>query len=220
MALNLIRRLYLKALWLRKTYPFLWAHKPLCEKYREDVIAIQGISLCRSCLFVYLGITAGVLFYLIAACFYKAYSAGNLVGMERYFTAFLYPLLAALSCLVMLFSSPYFYKKMPRKIRDLLRFFLGFLIPSFLSLLLFGKILFPLLFLLIFFLCFRVYSRKRVKRKLRICFDCTEYSEEHICSGYILQSELIREYEEEATEYLLRCGYLPDCLKESSPKKL
>jgi len=53
------------------------------------------------------------------------------------------------------------------------------------------------------------YYGKRKERKMAECASCPEYGTGKICSGYALQAELAREYEEKATNYLLATGYVP-----------
>ena len=59
--MSVTARLYLKILWLRKTASFYWAHKPLCAAYKDDVLRIGGIRLCRSCFLAYSGMLSNLL---------------------------------------------------------------------------------------------------------------------------------------------------------------
>ena len=59
--MRLITRLRMKGLWLKHAYTFLWAHKPLCDKFAGDVLKLGPIHLCRSCVCAYGGIGFGLL---------------------------------------------------------------------------------------------------------------------------------------------------------------
>ncbi|KAB2890359.1 MAG: hypothetical protein F9K32_08970 [Desulfobulbaceae bacterium] len=58
------------------------------------------------------------------------------------------------------------------------------------------------------FALWMVYIRQRSTRKIRRCQACDEYSDDRVCSGFARQLVLLREYEEEATEYILGTGYV------------
>ena len=194
----MIRWLYLKALWLRKTYSFNWAHKPLCQLYRQDVIRIGHIHLCRSCVCAYLGFFAGFLLPILAPVSFQSF------GRE---------IVIALMLVILPLSYPTIYKKIPRRMRDVLRFTLGGLLASCGWLLLTGNLLLAVTSFMLCYLFWKIYYRKRAKRKIEACSSCEEYEEERICSGYKIQAQFIREYEEQATEYVLRTGYFPDHFK-------
>lgn len=196
--MSIIKRVYLKALWYKKTYPFYWAHKPMCGLYRDDVVRFKKIYLCRSCLFVYLGIGFGILYPILFPAIYTEY---GLVSI------------AALSVFTLPFSYPSVYKRLSRRFRDLLRFSLGCITVQIVYLFFKGFIL-PALTVLIFcYILWKIYFTKRAKRKLQLCHDCEEFSYETVCSGYTLQTKLLREYEEEATEYILKTGYIPKAVQ-------
>lgn len=56
-------RVYLDWLALCHSYTYRFAHKPLCSRFRSDVLNVGGIFLCRSCTMIWLG-----LFTAIACC--------------------------------------------------------------------------------------------------------------------------------------------------------
>lgn len=192
------QKFYLKVLWLSKTYPFLWAHKPLCGTYREDVLRIRGVHLCRSCVFSYLGIVCGALLPLLFPASWGKY--GTLI-------------LPVTTLIVLPFSYPVLYKRLPRPCRDLVRLMLGIVPPLVIWTALGNQIVLALCVLLLSCIFWKIYFRQRQRRKLASCESCNEYSADTICSGYVMQAGRIREYEEEATEYLLATGHMPDCLK-------
>jgi len=191
-------RIYLKFLWFKKTYPFNWAHKPLCAHYEEDLLKIQNMHICRSCFFAYSGITANIMFLIIFRDFFIEY--GGIV-------------ISSLLSFTLPLSQPIIYKKIPRKFRDLIRFFMGALIVQIVFALLTGQLILPLIAICLSYISWKIYFKQRAIRKIDLCHACPEYSEDKVCSGYKAQQSLIREYEEEATEYILSTGYIPKILK-------
>ena len=148
--------LYNKFLFIKYNYWHMFAHKPLCEKYKSDVIKIKKMYLCRSCSFLYLGLLFGV--------FVKT-------------TALFFVVTLTLTCLL---SSGKIYKTFNRKFRDVLRFSLGFLLINTLyflasldiagfygvSIILFSR---------------QFYYKKRKSRKLKECSNCHEYEDTREC---------------------------------------
>ena len=196
--MNLATKAYLKWLWLSKTYPFLWVHKPLCNSYKEDTISAQGVHLCRSCVFTYLGITVG--------CSLTAFTALSANTISA--------LLVALLLLTLPLSHPAIYKTTPRFVRDILRFNLGAIISfSLLLPICHQKLYLPLISTGISIIFWKIYYQKRSIRKIKFCENCSEYRTGKICSGYILQAGLVREYEEKATEIIYKNGYTPKVLR-------
>ena len=190
-------RLYLRWLWLARSSPFRWAHKPLCARFREDVLRLGHVHLCRSCLCLYLGLAAGLL-----PVFMVSDPHNSLGGLW----------LAVLLLAVLVLSGPSLYKKLPRKVRDLLRFALGLSIMLGFRRLIAGDVLLSVVLFLVILFFWRRYQGRRATRKKEACLTCEEFPGQGICSGFARQAELIRRYEEEATEYLLARGYVPDCL--------
>ncbi|MDM8524016.1 hypothetical protein QUF80_11670 [Desulfococcaceae bacterium HSG8] len=58
-----------------------------------------------------------------------------------------------------------------------------------------------------------IYFRERKTRKLKACDNCSEYGKGEICSGFRIQAQRIRRFEEEATEFIINSGYVPDLKK-------
>jgi len=191
-------RIYLKFLWLKKAYSFNWAHKPLCAQYEEDLLKIKNMRICRSCFFAYSGMTINLLFLIIFREFFIE-SGGIVIS-------------GLLSCTLPL-SQPKIYKKIPRKFRDLIRFLLGALIVQTVFALLTGQLILPLVAICLCYISWKIYFKQRAIRKIDQCHSCPEYSEQTVCSGYRAQQSLIREYEEEATEYILSTGYTTKILQ-------
>lgn len=190
-------RLYLRWLWLARSYPFLWAHKPLCARFREDVLRFGHVHLCRSCLCLYLGLATGLVLPVA-----ESKPAGDPAGW----------VLGVLLAVTLVLSGPGVYKKLPRRVRDLLRFALGLSISLWFWRLLAGDVLLSLVLFLITLFSWWRYRGPRVTRKKEACLACAEFTGRGICSGFARQAELIRRYEEEATDYVLATGYVPNCL--------
>ena len=195
--MSLVRKLYLKALWFKNTYTFLWAHKPLCTRFREDVIRLRTVHLCRSCLFAYFGILTSILIPFVLPPAYLHHCN---------------TLLIALVVLTLPLSYPYLYKRLPRRLRDGVRFSLGFILPLIVYTFLEGHFFMPFTILTISFAFYILYFKQRSRRKLQVCNSCEEHSPDAICSGFQYQAKCIRRYEEQATDYLLHTGYMPDKL--------
>lgn len=196
--LSLHSRIHLKALWLKHTYSFIWAHKPLCQRYREDVFQIKNIYLCRSCFFAYTGIFTGSIAPLLLP-----------QGYLEYCNQFI----LILVIITLPLSYPAIYKKLSRVIRDCVRFCLGTLMPLVMYSIFKGHLLMPLFVVLLSIIVWKIYYRQRSKRKIQLCESCNEYNAHGICPGFTHQAQLIKAYEEEATEYIVKSGYIPKILR-------
>ena len=197
--MRLITRLRMKGLWLKHAYRFLWAHKPLCDKFAEDVLMLGPVFLCRSCTCAYGGIVSGLLLIFLAPL-----SVGILPVL----------FLSAL-CGVLGFSAPPLYKRLPRFVRDILRFTSGALIPLSVYLCTRPGFWIGAFGLAVLFAFWVVYFRVRKARKLKECDGCPELEANKICSGFAMQAGHVRRFEQEATELLIHSDYVPECLNSS-----
>ena len=201
--MSLATKTYLKWLWLEKSYHFRWAHKPLCNHFKKDIILLGNMYLCRSCVFTYFGIFVGTGFTI-----FSKISSYNISIF-----------LVALLLIILPLSHPVIYKKTPRLLKDMLRLNLGIMISfSILLLLYYQKITLPLVIIGISIPFCKAYYQKRSTRKIKFCEECSEYQTESICSGYYMQANLIREYEDKATEFLYGNAYIPQVLQEKQQK--
>ena len=157
----------------------MFAHKPLCSLYSKDVLIFNGIHLCRSCTFVYLGFVTS-LFININPQIY-----------------------VSLVAFVVMLSSGNYYKKFNRMIKDLLRYFLGFIIMATLkkvialeTISIFGFVLLIASYLF--------YFKKRKSRKLNECNHCHEKNMKQVCSGFREQVPSIKHYENELTKMIYK----------------
>ena len=188
------QRWYLKWLWLKHSYFFRWAHKPLCGRYEHDLARVGKMHVCRSCL-----------------CVYLTFILGSIAGVfsVRVSDSLTEPLaVAACFAIVLLGSFPRWYKRWPRWTRDLLRGGMGLCLAMTLLCLLAGNLAWGLVLTLSLIGFWRHYLRKRARRRHHGCDGCPELGR-GICSGYRLQAEGVRRYESAATEWILTFQKLP-----------
>jgi len=197
-------RIALAALWLRHAYRFHWAHKPLCDRFRHDVIRLGGVTVCRSCTMVYAGLAGGVVACLVFH--------GELLPVAPW-------LFAAVGGVTVAGSLPWWYKRWPRLGRDLLRFSLGLTIALCGSLLVSGHLLAGLIGAAVLGAFHRTYMTLRRGRRLRDCDGCLDLREVGICPGYREQVEHVRRYEIEATELLLAQGLAPPLPRSTEARR-
>ena len=174
----------LKWIWLRNYYPFAWAHKPLCERFRHDVIRLGHVHLCRSCCLAYVGVFGALLAIVLLPTLQSWLRSVFLVG----------------GFLTVLFSLPVWYKRWPRVVRDVLRFSMGAMLACGGMLCFYGDWLVGGVGMLVMAAFWKLYLHQRAKRKLHSCQGCEEYGRDEICSGYTFQADCIRQYEEQATD--------------------
>ena len=190
------RRLAWKWLWLRHSYPFHFAHKPLCEQFRHDVLHVGPVHVCRSCTLAYAGIAAGGLLCGLV------HGPLQEVGARLFF---------ALAAVTLALSFPPWYKTYwPRPMRDVLRFALGLVIALCGYLAVSGQLTAGLAGVVLLATMWKVYGVLRGRQKDRACDRCPELTAEGICAGFALQADRIRQYEEAATEMLLASGDVPE----------
>ncbi|MCP4548192.1 MAG: hypothetical protein GY835_17140 [bacterium] len=191
--MSLATRIRLQMLWLKHSWRFNWAHKPLCSRFAQDVLILGDIHLCRSCVCAWLGIIVGIVLSVPPAG--RAIPAGG-------------PLLGLLIPLLTL-SAPGIYKRLPRGLRDILRFLAGALPPLSLAVALDGSSWIGAASLTTLLLFWRIYFHLRSDRKLRACAGCPQLDAESICDGFTLQATGARDYEQEASELVMRSGFRP-----------
>ncbi len=182
------RTLALKRLWLTHAYPFYWAHKPLCGRFRQDVVRVGHVHLCRSCLLAYTGMAVG-----IATC------VGNPTWLQVYGVL----VFSVLATATVLLSLPLWYKRWPRPMRDVLRFSMGLTIPLCGYVLFSGHIVTGIVGAVVLVAFWRFYLTLRRARRLESCAGCSELGTQSICSGYCMQAGQLRVYEEKATAWVM-----------------
>lgn len=167
--------LWIRWQWLRLSLPFRWAHRPLCDRFAGDILRLGGIAVCRSCVCAY----AGALLAL-AGWFSGVLGAGEWTAA------------GPLTALVVLGGSAApFYKKLPRAVRDGLRFLTGALAAATLLLAAEGR---PLGFgaLAVFTVAYAVIRRQRMARRTTACDGCPELGRGGVCSGFAPQAQASR----------------------------
>jgi len=186
--------LYWKWLWLCHVYPFYWAHHPLCNRFRCDVVRIGRLHLCRSCLMAYAGFALGV---VLCVCFREL-----LRGVA--------PLLfASLAGVTLTFSAPVWYKRCSRPMRDVVRGMMGGVIALCGYLLLSGSPLPGLIGAVALIVFRKAYLALRRRSRLKACTGCLHLRGDEICPGFALQAERLRQYDQRATDLLVAGGYVP-----------
>lgn len=193
----------LKLLWFKKSYSFRWAHKPLCDRYKNDVFHFGKMKICRSCFLLY----AGLILSLLQLFFLQPV------------TSMMY-VVSGLAVVTLVMSYPKWYKKLPRNLRDVLRFSVGwsmgsFAVLSFIFDPLIGLVAFP-----VFYVFWKVYLAQRKSRKIGECDNCKEVEAGGVCSGFATQAEICREYEEEATGIIMSGNYVPVCKQSKSKREI
>jgi hypothetical protein len=180
-------------LWMRHSYPFRWAHRPLCSNFSDDILRIGHVHLCRSCLCAYCGMVLCAISWL----FFGAVRESSLT------------LLICLMVPTIGLSTPQFYKQCPRLLRDLLRFSMGCCITLCVCVILSRSMLIGVTCGGILLLFWRIYFLVRRKRKAQACTGCGELGRRRICTGCRLQADAVRAYETRATNLLLASGKNP-----------
>ncbi len=176
----LIRRLRNGWTWLRHTYPFQFAHGPLCERYEADTVRLGHVFLCRSCAALY-----ATLALATAALLLEPPSATTLRVALGITAAVVFPL-----------SWPPLYKPLPRLVRDLLRGGAGLLVALTLAALLRGMWLTGGLAVATMLVALVVFSRVRRRQRVHMCDGCPELGADGVCSGYAVQAGYLRRYED------------------------
>lgn len=170
-------------LWLRHSYKFRWAHRPLCSHFSEGIIRIGNVRLCRSCVCAYCGIISCAMSCLIFSAM-RELAASLLIGV-------MVPTIG--------FSMPPLYKRCSRLVRDLLRFCMGCCCSLCFFVMLIGNILTFVICASVLLLFWRIYFIIRRQRRIKACNNCVEFRQEKICTGCQLQADTIRAYETQAT---------------------
>ena len=170
-------------LWYKRLtifFPILFAHKPLCELFRKDLFCIKGIYICRSCSFLLLGFSSGILSIIF-------------FDLARYM---LYIYLSVfLSGIIFIFSHPQIYKTLPRSMKDLLRFLLGWTSANLLFLLIFKKLFLFLGIAAFLWILKIIYSGIGSKIQNKACDKCEEFYKDKLCSGFLPKARLMKKYE-------------------------
>lgn len=184
-------------LWIRASYPFRWAHHPLCNRFSQDVFRFKFpflsiIYVCRSCVFFYLGFLLGLIFNL-----FEGYR--NLV-----------PYIFILFCVLFIpLSFPTIYGRLSRPIKDFLRLGLGWTCSLVISFVFIDMWWLSIILVLIFLFLYYIFGKYRQVAKSDQCVGCVELDNESPCSGFKFQVSKVREYEDKSTELFISSGRDP-----------
>lgn len=178
---KLNKSLIYRIIFYKHFYKFIFLHKPLCEKYRQNTLKVFNLYICKSCLLLYTG------FFITIA---------TIIQSQNYFALKKNSIIiASLGMFTFIISYPTFYKRFRRIIRDIIRFFDGIFLAIYFVFCFKIHIIIGL-FSIIFFANIRnYYNRKRSGE--RICKDCFELMKGKTCIGYIQQKEALLKIEEE-----------------------
>jgi len=113
---------------------------------------------------------------------------------------------AALAPLTIGLSHPAVYGRWGRRLRDLLRMASGSLPACALGLLLAGESVLAGLVVILLAGAYFAFARARKSRRLARCESCPELGD-GVCSGYALQAEAVRAWEQAAAERVARRGF-------------
>lgn len=184
----MVNRIRAKLHWWKFSYPFLLAHKPLCSRFKNDVLKLGHIHLCRSCTFLYSGLIVSLILLFVISPSSKVFAVVDTV----------------LLITTLVGSSPWFYWKTNRIIRDMLRCSLGYILAASIYFLSAGIWVGFIVHILLFTGWFFYYRKKRAERKSVQCDGCAEQNCNSVCSGYKVQADYIRKYEIFATDQLIK----------------
>ncbi len=174
-------RLHLVLLW--HSWPTRWAHKPLCARFRGDVLRLGRLHLCRSCACAYGGLGCG-----LAMVLWMRPLAVTIHG----------PVLA----LVLGGSLPFWYRYWPRPFRDVLRLALGMSVSLPLALLGTDRAVVAAASWLLLIMAWCLYRQHRARHRATVCSGCHQLHRARICSGFRRHAAGLRRYEERATQML------------------
>lgn len=174
-------------LWLRYSYRFRWAHRPLCAHFRAGVLRFGDVHLCRSCVCVYAGLIVGG---VLCLCSEALRESSALV-------------LWILTGPTVILSTPSLYHRLARGCKDMLRCSMGICMGLCVCAVFQVHPLLAAGCAGVLFGFWKLYFAQRRRRRAEACQGCPEYGREAICSGCRLQAEAIRAYETEATDLLM-----------------
>ncbi len=185
---SLRARLVLGWMWWQHTYTFNVAHKPLCERFQDNVLRVGHVHVCRSCTLLY---ASAVATGIVLLC------------TETTGTACV-PVFYGLYVPVLLLSYPPLYERFPRLAKDALRGATGSVLVLMVAFFSAGPWWLGLLNIVVFAAVYRFSLSEYTKWKLRACDGCPEVGRSEICSGYRSQAVRIRSYEAAVEERLIR----------------
>ncbi|MHC4228592.1 MAG: hypothetical protein ACYSWW_09865 [Planctomycetota bacterium] len=118
-------------------------------------------------------------------------------------------LLAGLGVPTLALSGPWCYKRLPRVVRDILRWTMGAVIAICGYLWISRELIVAIPVTIVLLVFWMAYFNVRRKRRLHACDGCEELSDKGVCSGCRLQADGVRRYEQTATQLYLASGRVP-----------
>jgi len=177
-----------KIIFYKNFYKYLFLHKPLCDKFKNDTFKIFGLYICRSCFWLYLG-------FIISTI--STISLIKTINYDKYFY------IGLVGCIfTLIISYPTIYKNFGRITRDFVRFYDGIFIAAIFVLCFKINILIGFFSILAFVAIRNLYNKKR--KSVDICQNCKELLENTTCSGYIKQKEALLKIEEEYSNIMMK----------------
>lgn len=178
-----LTRLRERGLWWRHTWTFQFAHGPLCDRHRAGAVRLGAAHVCRSCLALHLAWIVALPVLLGVAPGPRTL-AGWLIGV---------------SAAVLPLSWPPLYGRLPRLGRDALRAGAGVLVALTLTAWIQRAWTVAGTASVVLGVGFLAYARARRQARPHICAGCPELGQPGVCSGYALQAQALRAYEEAAS---------------------
>lgn len=174
-------------LWWRAFRPVIFAHKPLCEHFRQHIICIRGYYVCRSCMLLYGALAVSSLFSLWQR---DVFYAGTSVWI-------------AVAALTAVLSCPLWYSRFPRAVQDIVRTGLGLSMSVVLWLCFTGQWLLAGGMAACFYASRRIYIPLRARIRADACAACPEYHQPPPCSGFRLKKRKMQVYEKGLRAFVL-----------------
>lgn len=156
--------------WL-KSEPFILAHHPACERFKDHIVKIRGVCICRGCLFVYS--TA-----IVSLILFNLPGKPSLLPYWGYFV---------LSFLFFFFSViRKFYPLKTNLGENISRIFLGLTLSlSITSAIKAPSFQIKITLIVIIIIVWSIYNGLNGMRTINICRKCPEYNTFPKCSGQI-----------------------------------
>ena len=185
---KLNKALLYKFLFYKHFYKYIFLHKPLCEKYKDNTLKIFGLYVCRSCLLLYTGFLISIILCITSI---------KSIHFDKYF----YLGLAGL-ILTFIVSYPTIYSKFRRLTKDFIRFYDGIFLAAFFVVSFKFNLYAGFGSILVFILLRTIYNKKRSGD--RICKGCEKLVVGKTCEGYIQQKQALLDLEEEYSNIIMR----------------
>lgn len=185
---KLNRTILYYVLFYKNFYKFMFLHKPLCPRYKNNTIKIFGIYICKSCLLLYSG-------FVLTLCLLipKVKS----VYFDKYFLLFCFGLL-----LTLMASYPSIYSNFRPITKNFVRLYDGIFLAGIFFICFKINIYAGIMSILGFIFLKNIYNKKRKSRNL--CKNCEQLQEGKTCIGYKEQKEALLKIDEEYSNIIMK----------------